>query len=192
MGAIRHVLSTCGGLVVVASIARADAPVGSTGQYGVKGASGAPIFGPADVTILDNYTKLTWQRSAYSQSTLSFLGAATYCANLSLLPFASGWRVPSYKELLTLVDESPHTEYENGIAVTKYIDSHAFGPSLSGVGYTPVDAFYWSSSLTPADSTVGYVINFKTGSTVVESTGNGAYVRCVHDCTNPSAASCAL
>jgi hypothetical protein len=171
---VRHIVSASGALVVVASVARADAPWGSMGQYG--------HFDSADVVILDNNTGLSWQRQAYSQTTPNFSGAATYCASLSLGPLTSGWRVPSYKELLTLVDESPHYEPDpNGMYVLKYIDSHAFGLSIEGVTYTPVDASYWSSSLSPVDPSLGYVVDFKSGRTGFDRTGNGKYVRCVHD-----------
>jgi hypothetical protein len=170
---LRSVLSACGALAVVASGARADAPGGASGQYG--------LFDASTIIIKDNFTGLSWQRSAYSQTTLSFLGAATYCANVSLGPLTTGWRVPSYKELLTIVDESPHSEYENGAEVTKYIDSHAFGLSLTGVEYTPVGAPYWSSSLSAADPSKGYLVDFSNGTTVVYRTGSANYVRCVHD-----------
>jgi hypothetical protein len=169
--ALRHVVSSAGALAVVASVARADAPAGANSQY--------RYFDASAVIIIDNFTGLSWQRAAYPN--LTFLAAANYCANLSLGPLTTGWRVPSVKELLTLVDESPHSEYENGMEVPKYIDSHAFGLSLSGVGFTPVDAPYWSSSLYPTDSSQGYVVQFKTGQTIIFPTGSGVYVRCVHD-----------
>jgi hypothetical protein len=170
---LRQLVSASGAVVVVASAARADAPGGASGQYG--------LFDATNVVIYDRNSRLWWQREAYSQVT--FLGAANYCANLSLGPLMppTGWRVPSVKELLTLVDESPHYEYENGTPQQKYIDSHAFGLSLSGVAFTPVDAPYWSSSLYATNSTKGYLVDFSTGQTATYSTGSGNYVRCVHD-----------
>jgi hypothetical protein len=107
--------------------------------------------------------------------------AAAYCAALSLGSVTSGWRLPSYKELLTLEDDSPHTEYENGQLVTKYIDSHAFGFFLGDVELTPVDAPYWSSSPYADNGGAVYVVDFRLGDGSAVSAGFNTYFRCVHD-----------
>ncbi|MBH1988406.1 MAG: DUF1566 domain-containing protein [Myxococcaceae bacterium] len=56
-------------------------------------------------TVMDIVTGLTWQRvtplTSYSQS-----GGAVYCAALDLGGFSSGWRLPTVRELLSLVDYS--------------------------------------------------------------------------------------
>lgn len=55
-----------------------------------------------DGTVADMVTGLTWQQAS-DGTARSFSGAATYCASLQL-GSRSVWRVPSPRELLTLVD----------------------------------------------------------------------------------------
>ncbi len=150
------------GLVALVSIARADAP---PGQY--------RVFNRSDVVIIDNGTQLTWQRAVVYQAT-SFADATSYCAGLALSQ-TPGWRVPSYKELLTLVDESPHTEYPTGAPVQIAIDASAF-PG------TPVDQPYWTSSVYLQGATSAYAVRFSDGAGLaVLMATPGYYVRCVHD-----------
>jgi hypothetical protein len=172
---MRGVLAAAGA-VVVASIARADAPTGNNAQY-------AP-FDQGNTTISDNFTHLTWQR-AVAPKQMKLDQAAAYCAALPPdPPPASPWRLPSYKELLTLVDESPHTEYPVTGPVLKWIDGPAFGWSAYGGGeLTPVDASYWSSSLYPNPRLPNhaYVVDFSSGQPGTESVGSAIYFRCVHN-----------
>lgn len=64
--------------------ARAAAP---TGRY-IVGAD----------TVVDTVSRLTWQR-AVASSTYTFSAAGAYCQTVSLGGFASGWRLPTIKEL---------------------------------------------------------------------------------------------
>jgi hypothetical protein len=134
------------GAVAVATAARADAP---TNQYGP--------FDGTNLVIVDKNTMLTWERYVTSDL-FTFTEAASHCATGTHGDNTTGWRVPSYKELLTIVDEVPHFEYENLQIVPKSYDSHAFYG-------TPVDAPYWSSSPTPFDSTEpkAFVVDFFNG-----------------------------
>ncbi len=54
-------------------------------------------------TVLDHWTGLTWHAQA-TTSEYSFAEAAVYCAGSTL--GGGGWRVPSARELITLVDRS--------------------------------------------------------------------------------------
>ena len=89
-------------LFLVSSLVRADAPAD---QY-------LP-FDSTDTTITDNFTKLTWSRTPYGgavPTAVTYLDAAAVAC-----PASSGTRVPTLKELLTLIDESPHDyEFVNG------------------------------------------------------------------------------
>jgi hypothetical protein len=165
----RRVLGVAGSAVVVASVARADAPIGSNAQYGV--------FDEKNDTIADNRTGLTWDRDP-SSTLVSFVGAQTYCATLNRGGLATGWRVPSYKELLTLVDESPHPEYDGTTDVYKAIDSHAFG-----FQYTPFTSpYYWSSSVSAVAPGYAYLVDFRSGRTLSQDRNFfSSLVRCVHD-----------
>jgi hypothetical protein len=154
-----RVLASAAGVVVMGSLALADAPPTQYAAFDLK-----------DLTILDSQTQLRWQRHAGPQT--SFAGAIAYCAGLSLAGYTSGWRVPSYKELLTLVDESPHTEYPTGAPQQIAIDGNAF-PN------TAVDAPYWTSSPYPSIAGDAYVVEFVQGAGQSQSMGTPAYVRCV-------------
>ena len=153
-------------VVVLATLARADAP---TDQYN--------LFNLNSDVIQDLKTGLYWQRYPLTTG-LSFYDAATQCGQLSLDTLTTGWRVPSYKELLTLVDESPHVEYEGGQLVEKWIDGDAFPGDVAAPVLT---SEYWTSSAypgTPPGS--GYTVNFHTGFSHTADMNNAQYVRCVH------------
>jgi hypothetical protein len=157
-----RVVGAAAGVVALGSLAWADAP---PGQYS--------YFDLRDQSILDLKTGLRWQR--YAAPPVSSASAVSYCAGLSLSGFGAGaWRLPSYKELLTLVDESPHIEYPTGAPVQIAIDGNAF----SG---TAVDAPYWTSSPYPPMSGNAYAVDFSTGAgqDVAIASAN-LYVRCVH------------
>jgi hypothetical protein len=146
--------------IELASEARADAP---GQQYG--------FFNPSVPVISDQRTGLVWQRSFGPQT--DYFGALAYCQNLSLPSLPSGWRVPSYKELLTLVDEEPHIEYGTGIPTLVAIDPNAFG---LGMWATPAAPF-WSSSMSGG---YGYDVNFSDGTVRTDQLATPNYVRCVH------------
>jgi hypothetical protein len=153
-------------VVALATLARADAP---TDQYN--------LFNLNSDVIQDLRTGLSWQR--YPLTTpVSLAQAEAACQGLSLGNYASGWRVPSYKELLTIVDESPHYEYPNGSPVLKWIDGNAFPGDLAA----PVVMYaYWTSSLYPAlPPGYAYAVNFHTGIPQAQSVGTAQYARCVH------------
>jgi hypothetical protein len=152
-------------VVALATLARADAP---GDQYN--------LFNSNSDVIQDLRTGLYWQRYPLATGA-SFDAAAAYCAQLSLDTLTTGWRVPSYKELLTLVDESPHVEYEGGELVENWIDSNAFPGELA----VPVLMFaYWTSSAYPAQVGYAYTINFNDGRSLQASMTTSQYVRCVH------------
>jgi hypothetical protein len=150
-------------VVALATLARADAP---PDQYN--------LFNQNNDVIPDLRTGLSWQR--YPPATgVSFDAAAAYCSQLSLDTLTTGWRVPSYKELLTLVDEAPHVEYEGGQLVQKAIDGNAFPGAAVGSNY-------WTSSPYPLQAGYAYTINFHDGTALQADvvTSNAFYVRCVH------------
>ena len=153
-------------VVVLATLARADAP---SDQYNL-------FNGNSDI-IQDVRTGLTWQREP-SPTAVSFTDAAAACQALSLDTFTSGWRVPSYKELLTLVDEAPHVEYEGGMLVEKWIDGNAFlGDARSPV----IQHAYWTSSAYPGKPPLSaYTVDFGSGTSLAQGMGMLEYVRCVH------------
>ena len=145
-------LPTLAGAFVAALLAtavRADAP---PDQY-------AP-FDQATPTITDRFTHLQWDR--YVSSAVTYAQASVLCQPPR--------RLPTVKELLTLVDEVPHLEYDDasGTLVPKAIDANAFPQ-------TPA-ALFWTS--TTAGPQV-FLVDFGSGETGIFGAGNTAYYRCV-------------
>src|SRR5689334_16839225 len=73
------------------AIGRANAPAG---RYTI-----------ANGTVYDTKTRLTWQQGA-APSTYTWTDASPYCGALNL--GGMGWRLPSVRELQTIVDETLH------------------------------------------------------------------------------------
>ena len=116
--------------------------------------------------VFDARTGLTWQRNVPS-SPYKWLDALSYCVLLSI-DGVTGWRLPSMKELHTLVDV---------MRSAPAIDQAAFGGTIS--------AAFWSSS--PAPFSVNHVgqVNFNSGTSQSNGPVTGgmndpmASVRCV-------------
>lgn len=119
---------------------------------------------PDDI-VTDRGTGLTWQRRP-SEQTFPFSEAEEHCASLALE--GGGWRLPSMKELQTLVDESRSSPA---------IDPEAFPDEPTSTG-----AFFRTSSLSAECPDCAWLMRpdgsvFETGI----DTGVDAhhYVRCV-------------
>lgn len=112
-------------------------------------------------TVLDTRTGLTWQRVPSTTPATASAAAAT-CQALALGGFSTGWRLPTIKELLTLVNE------DRGDPA---IDIEAFPDTVSVV--------YWSS--TPAANQPGmfWGLAFMWGTTDIRSGTDTALARCV-------------
>ena len=132
----------------------ADAP---RGQY--------ERFDSKSVTIKDTFTKLEWDRRSIVKSAQDLAGGA--CNGRPANP---KYRLPTVKELLTILDEEPHLEYEFGKEVSKVIDQLAFPD-------TPVDLPYWTSS--PAAGGQFWTLSFANGLMEPRPIGDALYVRCV-------------
>lgn len=146
-------------LVVLALVvpAMADAP---SGLY-------AP-FAKSDPLIFDQKTGLLWQRfdPLKTNTFTSYSDLTNQC-----VPFGAGWRPPTVKELLTLVDEEPHTEFVGGKTSQRYIDRNAFAGA-------PVELPY----ITLGDDINNlWTVDFSNGTASQVSTlGITFYLRCVH------------
>jgi hypothetical protein len=121
-----------GGLGFLAALgALAAAP---TGRYRIDGR-----------TAYDTTSMLTWNRDF--EPALTFAAANTYCSDLSLNGF-DDWRLPTLKELQSLVD------FRTG---NPAIDTTVFAG-------TPIaDPDFWSSTHTSLDSTKTWVVGFANG-----------------------------
>jgi hypothetical protein len=137
------------GFALVVVDAHASAP---TGRYTVNGG-----------TVLDKQTKLVWQRTP-STTTYSLANAKTACAAAGATLGGNGWRVPTIKELQTLIDYSqPYT--------TALIDGTAF-PS------TGQDNF-WSSTPLSGSTSMAWYVSFLYGNAASDVVTTAFYVRCV-------------
>ena len=122
-------------------------------------------------TIRDAKTRLEWQRDVRDEA-FKWVNASSHCSSLTLDGLA-GWRMPTYKELLTIVDEDPHTEVENGELVPKALDPNAFHDA-------PVP-YYWTSTPLAGNPSLMWQINFKSGASGTQDKDSSLYVRCVRD-----------
>ncbi len=121
--------------------------------------------------IKDTYTGLVWQQG-YSDAGLTFDEAAPYCAGLSL--GGHTWRVPSIRELATLVDEA---RVAPAINVTMFPNTK-YGSRSNN--------WYWGSHHSRGSQTAAWAINFDDGFTGFNAGASGdwnyftsAFVKCV-------------
>ena len=140
---------------LIGALGAAAEAVAPAGRYTIGGG-----------TVYDVRTKLTWQRSAPA-TTYTWEDARTYCASAGVAAAlgGAGWRLPTKKELLTLVDYSVPPPGPT-------IDAAAF-PGTPG-------APFWS--MTPvADPQLGGVwyVDFASGQAINYAVSPTSYVRCV-------------
>jgi hypothetical protein len=160
--AVVLIAAACVSLFAVRDV-RANAPVD---QY--------DSFMPGDGWIHDMKTGLYWQRRVDPAEVLNQAAAVAACADVD---GGGKWRLPTYKELMTLVDDELHDEYENGAIVQKAIDREAF-PG------TPAAKFWTSTKSTVSPGNWYFTIDFGNGMASNSDEGDPRLVRCVAD-THP-------
>jgi hypothetical protein len=139
--------------VILPTPADANAPAG---RYVV--ANG----GTSNGTVYDTKTKLTWQQTISSISH-TWADAKTYCTGVGSSLGGTGWRLPTLKELQSLVDYSQ--------ATPPMIDSTAFPEAPSGL--------FWSASRLVGPLSNAWGVGFGDGTTYGDGFSNTNYVRCV-------------
>lgn len=117
------------------------------------------VVAPGASTVSDTATKLTWQRNAPAK-TYDWTSAGKYCADLQL--DGKGWRLPTVKELQTLVDET---------RTMPAIDPMAFP-------HTAPD-YYRTSSQVPGFTTQSWTVSFAYGFDGFYGADTLQHVRCV-------------
>lgn len=106
-------------------------------------------------TVLDRRTGLTWQRSV-AQAQYNQADGKTLCTGLS-----GGWRLPSFKELLTLVDPT------------------RANPSIDPVFANTPAAQFWTDTADAQAANRAWMISFADGRTVGVYRDGLRRVRCV-------------
>ncbi|MDX1959641.1 MAG: DUF1566 domain-containing protein [Leptospiraceae bacterium] len=123
-------------------------------------------------TVKDRATGLVWQKcsSGYtnttnctggSATTITWSGALSYCNSLGLA--GRTWRLPSVKELNSLVDKS--------LSTSPTINTTIF-PNTS-------PNFYWSSTTISSSTMIAWVVFFLNGNVNNSNKTDNNYVRCV-------------
>jgi hypothetical protein len=148
------------GIIVVILAGPVDGAV-PAGHYVVTAGSGT-----GGGIVYDTKSNLTWQQTV-SSTTYTWVDAKTYCGGVGTSLGGTGWRLPTIKELQSIVDLSQIT--------APYVDPTAF-PS------TPSNQFWSSSPATPAAGSSGYAwfVYFNYGYNGYGGVSNTYSVRCVH------------
>ena len=111
----------------------------------------------------DSKTGLVWQDDSAAKNTkMNWAEAKRYCSDLSLAGH-DDWRLPTIKELQSIVD------------ISKY------NPAIKkGFKNVSTSDFYWSSSVCVSDTKDAWLVRFKVGSTLNHhDKTDERYVRCV-------------
>jgi hypothetical protein len=135
-------------VVMTALMAHADAPAG---RYSITNG-----------VVTDTATGLAWQQVT-SSSGMGWTEARAYCSGV--------WRLPTMKELQTIVDE---TQSNPAIDTTAFEGS----PPYHGAGGN----FWSSSAVAGSESQLAWVVDFTDGTVSSNSVENGSIspnVRCV-------------
>jgi hypothetical protein len=114
-------------------------------------------------TVYDAGTRLTWQQFP-APTPLTWTDATAYCASSIVANLGgTGWRLPTKKELLTLVDFSVGDP----------------GPTIDTTALTAAADNFWSASPQAGMSTMVWYVNFRLGYPSADLMTNMADVRCV-------------
>jgi hypothetical protein len=125
-------------------------------------ASAPPGRYVADTTgdvVFDTRTKLTWQLSA-DVTPRDFSAASKHCASVEQAG-NSDWRVPSIRELLSLVDITEPQGRIDPLFVA-----------------SPATTF-WSATVSAANAASAWTVSFDFGGSDVQDKGSAFRVRCV-------------
>jgi len=107
--------------------------------------------------VSDSVTGLQWQ-SWYPGATYTWQWAKDYCTGLALDGWA--WRLPTFKELESIVDFSRSSPIIN----TSYFSS--------------ATSYYWSSTTYAPNTANAWIVNFYTDGSNYNPNTNNYYVRC--------------
>lgn len=129
----------------------------------ISGLMSVALF--AETTMIqDPAHHLMWEDTPHVKETkVNYAEAKRYCSELTLGKHTD-WRLPTLKELLTIVD---YRRYKPAIK--------------KPFAYVEDESSYWTTTLYIGDSGSRWVVNFKDGATSDASENYDRYVRCVRD-----------
>jgi len=117
-------------------------------------------------TALDTETGLVWQRGQVEAFPLGYADALARCQALSLGGFATGWRLPNIREMLSIVDER-----------------EPLGPMWDSTVFQSAQlSSYWTATNVAGDTANAWAFTFTPGVFMerVDKATLTALVRCVH------------
>jgi hypothetical protein len=116
-----------------------------------------------DGTILDNNTKLMWQQQD-TNNRYNYNNAISYCNDLSFAGY-SDWRLPSKKELISIID---YGRFGPAIDKTKFLNAKS--------------STYWTSTVSTYSGSYAWTVPFSQGlfAPVIQSY-YGFYALCVRN-----------
>lgn len=124
--------------------------------------SSADNFEKKGDVVFDKAANLVWQdNQAVIEVKKNWFDAVEYCKSLAV-DTRNGWRVPSYDELITIVDYTKHTL--------------AAMPAFKHV----ISEYYWSSNEDEKDTKNAKNVYFGNGCPNANLKKNEYYIRCVH------------
>jgi len=113
-----------------------------------------------DGTVTDTSTGLRWQQAG-SSNTQTWVQALAYCMGLNLGGYTD-WRLPTSKELQSLVD---YSRYNPAIYTTYFSNTAA--------------SWYWSSTTYASDTSYAWLVFFDYGYVLYTNKNGSSYVRAV-------------
>lgn len=139
---------------------------GKNAQYSAKCVRGPTLSGTltssaSGLVVNDSRTNLTWQRTV-NGSTYTWLDALSYC-NALTLDSGTGWRLPTVKELQTLIN----------------VGAGLNPPEIPSVFPSGNAVEMWTSSPNPATPSSNYTVNMLNGAGGSQPTSKQLQVRCV-------------
>lgn len=119
-------------------------------------------FSLASDVLIDSKTGLMWQdNSAAKYTKKDWQGALDFCSELRLAGY-DDWRLPTIKELETVVGVNPRN-----------MDMKKGFKNVGGSGY------YWSSSVDESNEEFAWIMNFKRGYEYKNYKTYERHIRCV-------------
>jgi hypothetical protein len=159
----------------------AEIPCAGTGQDGEYSINPMSYTDNLNGTVTDNNTGLTWQRQDVADTHNWYEATGTYDATYNATSYSvcgslplggyTDWRLPSKKELITIIDYS--ISYPEPTINNTYFPNTSLSP-------------YWSSTPVASYTSIAWTVGFAYGWVSSDNKYQDHYVRCVRGGPYPS------